>query len=214
MYPEERARTSLLFQALTVHKGPSHFVLRHAPIGVCVCTFSGHYVSVCRQSSTTENRRLFPRTSSKSNSTGRGQQGDRQPRARYAQLTHTHTHTQMTHTHTHRTTLSLPGPFLYVWPTDHRMSSALVLSWLCVVDSQMHLACACVFHRHPHPVRFMCASACVSLSHLQIHLPYVADENHDEDPEVKFVTSVDDTPSGQLRQGFLNAGGRQVSGEC
>lgn len=128
--------------------------------------------------------------------------------------THTHTHMQMTHTHTHRTTLSLPGPFLYVWPTDHRMSSALVLSWLCVVDSQMHLACACVFHRHPHPVRFMCASACVSLSHLQIHLPYVADENHDEDPEVKFVTSVDDTPSGQLRQGFLNAGGRQVSGEC
>lgn len=46
---------------------------------------------------------------------------------------------------------------------------------------------------------------------LQLHLPYVADENHDEDPEIKFTVSTDDPASNQLKQAFLSGAGKKVS---
>ena len=43
----------------------------------------------------------------------------------------------------------------------------------------------------------------------QLHLPYVADENHDEDPEVQLACETADSVSQRIKEAFL-AKGRPV----
>lgn len=45
-----------------------------------------------------------------------------------------------------------------------------------------------------------------------IELPYVADENHDEDPELKILLPNDDKPSQELKAAIL-ASGKEVSND-
>jgi len=45
----------------------------------------------------------------------------------------------------------------------------------------------------------------------KVHLPYVADENHDEDPEMRLVCEVDDAPSKTLKEAFQGPGKKVVT---
>lgn len=45
----------------------------------------------------------------------------------------------------------------------------------------------------------------------QLHFPYIADENHDEEPEMRVVCEVDDATSRALKDAFLQGPGKKVS---
>jgi hypothetical protein len=52
------------------------------------------------------------------------------------------------------------------------------------------------------------------LPHLQLHLPYIADENHDEEPELRVVCESDDPTSRALKDAFLQGPGKKVRCKC
>ena len=44
----------------------------------------------------------------------------------------------------------------------------------------------------------------------RIVLPYISDENHDEEPEMRFSGEADDAATQRLKEAFLKQGGKKV----